>query len=502
MKFLKHTVWSLIVASMMGACMGFDEINVDPDKTNRPTPGMLATQVLFSMMDSRSNSSEGFANHCMLSKHLACGEKIRDYAYNRIGRTSFGAYTSLIEAEKMVECAAEVEKPAYRALAHFVRAYNLFYLTMRVGDIPYSEALGGEKGNFTPRYDTQKDVIAGVLDELDEAYELFSQASDFAGDFVFGGKPDKWMRTVNAFELKVLMYCAAKDAEIDAAARFAQVFGRGKLLASNADNFQLVYSSRPDQMYPFNQYPKFSMYMLVSSTLVEMLKEHEDRRLFYYAEPAQTLLSAGEDAYEAYEGVDPVAESSEIVNAYMRGSCSKLNNRYLETEAGEPFIRIGYAEQQFILAEAVLRKWITGEGAESYYRSGIRAAMEFTAANTPVKYRHGVKIDDAYIASYLEGPQVKFGASAAENLNRIYKQKYMLYFLQHEWDAFFECRRTGVPELPVNPSTNMNTDPSKMPVRWMYPQTEYDRNNANVMEAIARQYDGLDNENCVMWLLK
>lgn len=100
MKFLKHTVWSLIVASMMTACMGFDEINVDPDKTNRPTPGMLATQVLFSMMDSRSNSSEGFANHCMLSKHIACGEKIRDYAYNRIGRTGFGAYTSLIEAEK------------------------------------------------------------------------------------------------------------------------------------------------------------------------------------------------------------------------------------------------------------------------------------------------------------------------------------------------------------------------------------------------------------------
>lgn len=96
--------------------------------------------------------------------------------------------------------------------------------------------------------------------------------------------------------------------------------GAAKLLASNADNFQLVYSSRPDQMYPFNQYPKFSMYMLVSSTLVEMLKEHEDRRLFYYAEPAQTLLSAGEDTYEAYEGVDPVAESSEIVNAYMRAA--------------------------------------------------------------------------------------------------------------------------------------------------------------------------------------
>lgn len=248
MKFLKHTVWSLIVASMMTACMGFDEINVDPDKTNRPTPGMLATQILFSMMDSRSNSSEGFANHCMLSKHIACGEKIRDYAYNRIGRTGFGAYTSLIEAEKMVECAAEVEKPAYRALAHFVRAYNLFYLTMRVGDIPYSEALGGEKGNFTPRYDTQKDVIAGVLDELDEAYELFSQASAFAGDFVFGGKPDKWMRVVNSFELKVLMYCAAKDAEIDAAARVCHGLRARQTARVERGQFPvgLLFASRSD----------------------------------------------------------------------------------------------------------------------------------------------------------------------------------------------------------------------------------------------------------------
>lgn len=60
----------------------------------------------------------------------------------------------------------------------------------------------------------------------------------------------------------------------------------------------------------------------------------------------------------------------------------------------------------------------------------------------------------------------------------------------------------GSPRIAGQPFDNMNTDPSKMLVRWMYPQTEYDRNNANVMEAIARQYDGLDNENCVMWLLK
>lgn len=502
MKLIKYAVCGLMMASITSACMSFDDININPDSTNAPTPGMIATQILYDMMDSRGNSSEGFANHNMLSKHLACGEKIRNYAYNRIGRTGFEVYTSLIEARKMAESAADVDKPAYEALSHFVRAYNLFYLTMKVGDIPYSEALGGEEGNFTPRYDEQKDVINGILDELDKSYELFSGARDFEGDFIFGGNTENWVRTVNSFELKVLMYCASKNGEIDIAGRFSKVFERGMLLRSNEDNFQLEFSSRPDQMYPFNQYPKFSMYMMLSSSLVDILKDYQDRRLFYYAEPAQTLLSSGEDKYEAYEGVDPVAESSEIVNTYMRGSSSKLNNRYIETEAGEPFVRIGYAEQQFILAEAAIRGWIKGDGAESYYKSGVRAAMEFTTANTPVKYRHGVTIDDAYIDKYLDGKKVKFGASSEENLSRIHIQKYILYFLQHEWDAFFECRRTGEPELPLNPSTNMNTDPSRMPVRWMYPQTEYDRNYANVMEAVNRQYNGLDNENCVMWLLK
>ena len=485
----------------MTSCMSFDDINVDPDKTNRPTSAMLATQVLTNTMDERGNSAEGFAKPNMLSKHIACGEKIRDYAYNRIGRAGFGIYTTLIECQKMVELAPDSDKAAYTGLEHFIRAYNLFYLTMKVGDIPYSDALGGESDNFTPKYDTQKDVILGLIQELDEAYDLFTQANKFAGDFVYGGDPDKWTRAVNALELKILMYCSEKDGEIPVKEKFAEVVGRGKLMESNKHNFQLTYSSRPSQMYPFNEFPKFSMYMVMSSNLVDEMKKLSDRRLFYYAEPAQTLLSAGESNFAAYAGVDPVAEGDEIVNAYMRGDVSTINSKYLETVEGEPFVRVGYAEQQFILAEAVIRGWISGEGAEAYYKSGIRAAMEFSAANTVAKYQHGVTIDGGYIDSYLNNPKVAFNSSSNDNLKKIWMQKYILYFLQYEWDAFMENRRTGYPELPFNPSTNMNTDPSKMPQRWMYPQNEYDRNNASVMEAITRQFEGLDNENCIMWIL-
>lgn len=40
---------------------------------------------------------------------------------------------------------------------------------MRVGDIPYSETNQGAIGHYRPAYDTQKDVLLGILDELKEA---------------------------------------------------------------------------------------------------------------------------------------------------------------------------------------------------------------------------------------------------------------------------------------------------------------------------------------------
>ena len=65
-------------------------------------------------------------------------------------------------------------------------------------------------------------------------------------------------------------------------------------------------------------------------------------------------------------------------------------------------ICIGYAEQNFILAEAALRTWITGDAAE-YYKKGIEASMKFVADNTPdaQKYHHGRKMTSDIIAQTL-----------------------------------------------------------------------------------------------------
>lgn len=161
-------------------------------------------------------------------------------------------------------------------------------------------------------------------------------------------------------------------------------------------------------------------------------------------------------------------------------------------------------QQNFILAEGALRGWIDKNKAEEYYKAGIRASMEFIAQYTPddVIYHHGYPITPEYIDQYLDGEAIQLNGNFNHDLEMILLQKYLASYLQHpDNDCFYDNRRTGYPVLPLNPESNLNTDPDKFPVRWMYPQDELDYNRQNVQEAIDRQYGGSDDFNELMWIL-
>ena len=79
----------------------------------------------------------------------------------------------------------------------------------------------------------------------------------------------------------------------------------------------------------------------------------------------------------------------------------------------------------------------------------------------------------------------------------------MAGFFHNGYLAWFEFRRTGYPEFVLNPNSNMNpTDNTKFPTRWQYPQNEINYNTDNLNEAVQRQYNGSDDFNGIMWILK
>ena len=87
------------------------------------------------------------------------------------------------------------------------------------------------------------------------------------------------------------------------------------------------------------------------------------------------------DSWDAYIGTDPSLPFEQIEKAYATEQYSGFNARYTDYPSGEPVVRLGYAEQNFILAEAAVRGWISGD-AITYYKKGNQSSHKFIAANT------------------------------------------------------------------------------------------------------------------------
>lgn len=501
----------LVILVFPVGCSEFDTINKDPNTPVDVSASLLASQMIMDMTR-KAGGNKNFTWDQMLAKYFSWTEGIEDMVFNKI-ETAEVDFEEIPAGIKMIEYASEVDKDAYRGLATLVKVYWAFRATMQLGDVPYSEAGKAEDGLIRPQYDTQKDVMIALLKDLDSAYDSFNKAtSPFSGDPIYNGNIANWKKVVTAMQLKILINLSKKenDPDLKIKEKFAGVFTSKTLMESNADNLQLVYRDKGGIYYPYSKINSQQWKgPMLSTVLIDTLKRYEDYRLFYYAEPSVAKLEANidESEWDAYVGVDPSALYTDQRDQDKVGLICGLNKRYIENNAGEPVMKLGYAEQQFILAEAALRKWINGDPAV-YYKQGIEAAMKFVADNTPsnMGYEHKRKITNEYIQDYINSnKKIQLTGNFESDLCKIITQKYLSGFLQFQWDPYFDYRRTGYPVFPINPLSSMNNDgfKDKLPVRWRYSQDQYNTNRENLDIALKRQFpNGQDSNNELMWILK
>ena len=145
-KYIKLAVCLITVAFCFTSCGNFDEINTDPDVPTRVTAAMLASGGIKSMLG--SPGAKDFVQNNLACKHIAWGENSQGYLYNSFGRSGLSGYSTIINMEKMVELAPEQDQSAYSGLAQFIKAYKLFWVSMDLGDIPYSDALRGGRRKY------------------------------------------------------------------------------------------------------------------------------------------------------------------------------------------------------------------------------------------------------------------------------------------------------------------------------------------------------------------
>lgn len=502
----KYILFITMAGLMASGCNKFDEINTNPDATENVNAAMLATNIILKNLKFQGRDAKAYLSDNALAKYIAYGnESMIASQYNYLGTSDFSPMTMLPNIESMLKYASgSVMENSYKGLAKFMKAYMFYYLTMQVGDVPYSDAGNGKSGEIEVKYNTQEDVFKGILDDLKAADQFFAQGTSFDGDPTpFNGDPAKWRRATNAFTLQVLMSLSKKAdvASLNVKGRFADIVAANYLLLPNTFLGLNYSTTNPHPLSGTNDL--FTSRTIASSLIVDNLKTYNDRRMYYYADPSKAKIAGGlqESDTNAYVGAVVSDDYNDITQALNANKYSLINSRYLKEQISEPRMVLTYAEQQLILAEAKILGWISTGTAKDYYESGVKSALAGIMA-TKASYAHGMAITQAYIDNYFTG-EAAFQSATDQQLRQIWMQKYLLNFMQNSLTAYFEYRRTGYPVFPINPATSLNVNnKNAVPVRWLYPSSETNYNRANLIEALNRQYAGVDEINNLIWILK
>lgn len=493
-KYLKYIVAGAALAFTCNSCIDLEEMNIDPNNPTTTDPALLLTGLSFTTFE------ESSASVCHATKMLILTSGESTYQVYKWTRGGFDYYNNLRNVAKMKEEAAKGDQSAYEALALFFEAHYYYMLTMQFGDVPCSEAMQAEtNGLYQPKYDSQETVLATVLAKLEEANTLLTDNNSIiSGDIIYNGDLMKWRRLVNAYRLRVLMSLSNKQTvgSLDVKSTFARISQNEPLMTSDADNGQLVFLDQQDDRYPYFNDSDFGSGRYMDSTYVAALATRKDPRLFAFCTqtPAAEKAGLAIDDFSSYDGGDPAIAYSLVNDKVTLGGCSKPATRYYQHATNEPMILLGYTEQQLILAEAVVRGWITGDD-RALYESAVKASFRFYEKYAPTVAGY---LDEAAVTAYLQGEKVAYSPSLTKDqkIERIILQKYIPTFLQGSmWMPYYDQLRTGYPEFRRAAGVNL-------PYRWMYPQNEYNNNAANVEAALQSQFGGNDRTSDKPWWIK
>ena len=525
---MKTTIYSLAILLVMivSSCeKRFEELQINPNISTSVPPNLLLNR----LMNGLSGGLGGVEPWGAVSRYNQFyGRNYQYYGDNQYNFSNgpFDVYQDILKnVDRMEEEAAKntgTDKTPYHAVGKFLKAYYYYNLTSLMGDVPLSEANKGEEGIFQPKYDSQKEVFIQVLKWLTEANNDFEALKatpnlTLIGDIYYNGNYTQWRKLVNSYKLRVLIALSKKEADSDLKIKqqFNEVLTGANfpIFLSPADDFSYKYISGVNN-YPTNtiNFGNDALRYNMTETYIKSGTDLNDPRILVTAEPAWKLVNTNGWAptdFRAYIGAPTGQNQNDMEANALSYSISHINRyRYYGTNTAENFVIAGYVELCFNIAEAINRGWITGN-AEDFYKKGIQASLAFygikNGVNTGYYLPIGKKLGEWTTANYnfdfdtyYNQAGVKYEAANA-GLNKILTQKYLAFFQNSGWEAYYNSRRTGVPTFRGGIGVGNN---GVIPKRWSYPSGEINRNGTNLKAALASQFGGIDNINGEMWLIK
>ena len=154
---------------------------------------------------------------------------------------------------------------------------------------------------------------------------------------------------------------------------------------------------------------------------------------------------------------------------------SQLDRKRLGNPEAPSFL-VTYSQTQLLLAEAIVRGWVSGD-AKAAYEAAIAANMEQFS-----QWPGDTDIAPADIDAYIAANPLETG----KEIEQINEQYWMSSFLNgpETWANF---RRSGFPRVAPNPYPGNDLEGEDFIRRLTYPDSELTVNRENLDVAIARQ---------------
>lgn len=493
---IKTTAWTVLAAIAISGCTNkFEDFNTDPYALRTEDPSVLISPMFETLMYVQQNSSQmvdqmvgTYGGYFALNNRWD-GQNFDTFnapdswaciPYNKAFNT---IYANFFRVEHITEGNGH-----YYAMAKLIKAAAMARVVDIYGPIPYSQV---QDGDMTVAYDPAEEVYQHIIEDLKSAANTLS---DFvasapgykpmeASDPIYGGDYTSWAKFAESLIMRIAMRIGDKEAFVDA------VNSPIGYIQSNTENAMRDPQSMGN---PYNIACSIWGDLRPASSIVSYMVGYKDGRADKWFTPASASWSS---SYGKYVGM---RRGNEVLPG-NDGDRSKLTFKH------EDFVPVYVAaESQFLLAEAALKGWISGD-AKTYYEAGIKLSFEQWRAS-------GV---DTYLADKTSVPGDHKEKLASQNYNRKTEvkiawdaestpEKHLEQIITQKWianyplglEAWAEYRRTGYPELaPMvdNLNTAVITDVVRGARRVRYPYQEKDLNRDNYNQALTL-LGGPDNE--------
>lgn len=488
---MKKIVSIILLAILVftGCNDDFFDINDSPNNAieENMTPSLVLPRALHRMAALSATNYDVY--HRWLgywSRSGTYGPNTDEEGYNitsTFQRTSWLDMYDILKDVDVIEKNAVVRnETAYVAIAKILKSIGFMHLVDQYNNVPYSKAFDLANNLLTP-YDKGEDIYADLINQLDSADMMLKNAviADnldlTSADIMFKGNLAKWRKLGNSQRLRLIIHQSEKLGNAGMKTEIDKIVanGGGFLGVGETAEVQPGYVEDVGKQNPYwntfkiNDAGGLDNFNRANNYFLNLLTSNNDIRYKYFYS-ASSAPEGTENYYGfdyGYAGEDNSAAQSSDVTGTGPGPYDP--DRGLGIGKGPDMAQWFFTsfESLFLQAEAIQRGVLAGD-AKTAYETAVRESFRWLLVINA----------EQEATTYLSRPFANWDQNT-DHFRLIMMQKYISMFGINGLETWTDYRRTGIPNVPLSVSESRGT--KVIPLRLIYPQEEYQYNEANVI---------------------